>query len=115
MKRLFFVLLMLILPLQAVWAAAGVYCQHEQGQAASHFGHHGHQHKASPDKHEQGNPGGKADSDCGYHHASDSKTVLASVDAVVADTSMQFSYFHLPRYSHRAPDKPERPKWPAAA
>lgn len=106
---------MLILPLQAVWAAAGAYCQHEQGQAARHFGHHDHRHKASPDSREQGNPGGKADSDCGYHHASDSKTVLASADAVVAGTSMQLSCFHLPRYSHRAPDEPERPKWPAAA
>ncbi|MFZ5508695.1 MAG: hypothetical protein ACOZCP_01445 [Pseudomonadota bacterium] len=114
-KRLLFVLLMLILPLQAVWAAAGAYCQHEQGQAAWHFGHHDHRHKASPGDGEQGNPGGTADTDCGYHHASDSKTVLPSADAAVPDTSTQFSCFRLPRLSDLAPDEPERPNWSAAA
>lgn len=41
------ILLMIAIPFQFSWAAAAVYCQHEQG--GSHFGHHGHQHQSPSD------------------------------------------------------------------
>ncbi len=45
MRRfLILILLMIAIPFQFSWAAAAVYCQHEQG--GSHFGHHGHQHQS---------------------------------------------------------------------
>lgn len=46
MRKILALLLLLILPLQFAWAGAGVYCQHEEGQAAQHFGHHEHQQAA---------------------------------------------------------------------
>ena len=44
MRRLFFVLLLVLLPLQWSWAAAGSVCAHESG-TTTHFGHHAHQHR----------------------------------------------------------------------
>ncbi|MCG5260517.1 cobalt-zinc-cadmium resistance protein [Cupriavidus gilardii] len=47
MRRFFLILLVMLLPLQSVWAAATAYCQHEQRPTAQwHLGHHQHQHRA---------------------------------------------------------------------
>lgn len=46
MRRFFLILLVMLLPLQSVWAAAAAYCGHEQRPAAQwHLGHHQHQHR----------------------------------------------------------------------
>lgn len=48
-NRLLLIVVMVLLPLQMVWAAAAPYCGHEARLAAKkHFGHHEHQHEASP-------------------------------------------------------------------
>jgi hypothetical protein len=47
MRRWLAVLLLVFLPLQAVWAAAAPYCHHEEGASTLHVGHHAHEH-ASP-------------------------------------------------------------------
>ncbi len=44
MRKVLTVLLIMLLSLQASWAAAASYCRHEQGTAARHFGHHEHRH-----------------------------------------------------------------------
>ncbi|WP_338016823.1 DUF2946 family protein [Noviherbaspirillum sedimenti] len=61
------ILLLTILPLQYSWAAAAVYCEHEQGHVA-HFGHHGHQHQAHADKSDAEDQGTSKQfhSDCEY-------------------------------------------------
>lgn len=47
MRRLLFVLLLLVLPFQMVWASAAPYCAHEVDISANkHFGHHEHKHAA---------------------------------------------------------------------
>jgi len=43
-RRLFVILLMIVLPVQFAFAAASGYCGHESGTAAKHIGHHEHQH-----------------------------------------------------------------------
>lgn len=43
-RRLLTLLMLIILPLQFAYAVAAMYCQHESGQGASHFGHHAHVH-----------------------------------------------------------------------
>ena len=43
-RRLFVILLMIVLPVQFAFAAASGYCGHESGSAARHIGHHVHQH-----------------------------------------------------------------------
>lgn len=44
MRRLLILVLAWVLPLQFAWAGVAIYCQHESGLAAQHFGHHEHQH-----------------------------------------------------------------------
>lgn len=46
MRRLLFIFLLAVLPLQWSWAAIGNACAHESGPQA-HFGHHAHQHQDS--------------------------------------------------------------------
>jgi hypothetical protein len=115
MKRLALIFLMLLLPLQSVWAAASAYCQHEQGVATQHFGHHTHQHKASADRNDgTGKSPLNVHADCSSCHLScpavtesvRSIAVTASGSLVVAD--------HLDALSSVFPDSPERPKWASA-
>lgn len=41
-------LLLVVMPVQFVWAAAAPYCAHETTESASkHFGHHFHKHQGS--------------------------------------------------------------------
>ena len=58
MRRWLAVLLLALLPFQLTWAAVAPYCQHEATQAG-HFGHHEHQHHATP----QGDVDGTSDAD----------------------------------------------------
>jgi hypothetical protein len=47
MRRFVLIFMMLLLPFQWSWAAAGSVCEHEAG--GTHFGHHQHEHQAAPD------------------------------------------------------------------
>lgn len=47
MRRLLFVMLMLVLSLQSVWTAAANACTHEPTGSRAHFGHHEKHHEAS--------------------------------------------------------------------
>ena len=44
MRRIALVLLMVLLPLQSIWAAAANATQHERGGGVKPFGHHEHAH-----------------------------------------------------------------------
>nr|WP_288119585.1 cobalt-zinc-cadmium resistance protein [Thiomonas sp.] len=113
-KRLLFVLLMLILSLQAVWAAANAYCQHEQGAATQHFGHHAHRHQAA-DKSDSGNiPASGFHGDCASCHFGAVGVATSSLDmlpsapaspAVSPENNFLLSIFL---------EGPERPKWASA-
>ncbi|MBK9623505.1 MAG: hypothetical protein IPO38_02795 [Rhodocyclaceae bacterium] len=116
MKRLALIFLILLLPLQSVWAAASSYCQHEQGVATQHFGHHTHQHQVTTDSNDgTGKSPLNVHADCSSCHLScpavtesvRSIAVTASGSLVVAD--------HLDALSSVFPDHPERPKWVPAA
>lgn len=66
MRRVLILVLAWVLPLQFAWAGVATYCQHETGLAATHFGHHEHQHHggANADVSKLGKtqiPGGDAD------------------------------------------------------
>lgn len=115
-KRLLFALLMLILPLQAVWAAAGFYCQHERGTATAtqHFGHHAHQHQAA-DKNDSGNiPASGFDGDCAFCHLGCVGVVTSSLDvpssAPASPAVSPVTPFRLSTFL----EGPERPKWASA-
>ncbi len=49
MRRWLAIFLLVFIPLQFTWAAASAYSQHENWDAANHFGHHAHEHKMSAD------------------------------------------------------------------
>lgn len=77
---------MLMLPLQATWAAAAAYCAHESSPAsAKHIGHHEHVHKASAgDSSKTGGfvKVGDMDPDCDYCHLSVTQWLPALPDVV---------------------------------
>ncbi|WP_066338667.1 hypothetical protein [Azohydromonas lata] len=67
MRRFVLVLLIALLPFQAIWAAAANACGHEHaGGSKAHFGHHEHVHKAAAaaDR-DASDEGGTADWSCG--------------------------------------------------
>lgn len=114
LKRLFFILLMLIVPLQATWAAASAYCQHEQGAATQHVGHHAHQHQAADKDKSGGAPQAGFHADCAFCHlgcvgvvasSPDTPSITAASPAVSPEISFLPSIFL---------EGPERPKWAAA-
>lgn len=115
LKRLFFILLMLVLPLQATWAAAGTYCSHEQGSAAQHFGHHAHQHQA-PDKNDSGAGSSTTfHADCASCHlgsAGAAASLLAVSSSIPAPPAISLEISFLPSIFLEGP---ERPKWASAA
>ena len=76
MRRFLILLLMIMLSLNAAFAAAAGYCQHQkESPKAAHFGHHMHQHDRSADKSTDTGP--QIDPDCGFCHLSFSSFVPA--------------------------------------
>lgn len=108
MHRLFIIFLLVVMPLQLSWAAAGAYCQHEQGAAAKHFGHHDHQHK-------EGKPSGKVaggvDADCPNCHLGSVNLPTTPTLFVAPTVSLLISLSSLPSLPSTVPHEPERPKW----
>ncbi|TMS59770.1 cobalt-zinc-cadmium resistance protein [Imbroritus primus] len=117
MRRLLAIFLLLLLPLQTVWAAAAPYCQHEKVPSTFHLGHHTHLHQVDlPGEDTDSNaPAGTADIDCHACHAfcgamPVTTLLLQGVDAPVI----------LPVSTSLAPPtppqlQPERPNWPVRA
>ncbi len=111
-RKFFFLVLLLILPVQFAWAAATGYCRHETGEAAKHFGHHEHQHRTAQDgvsKDSEAPSSLGADSDCGVCQLSAAQLV-PSTKAVIAITSAEPPRFACgARYDSYIPSGPERP------
>ncbi len=114
MKRLILVLMLFLLPLQASMAAAGAYCQHEQGAATQHFGHHAHQHQGADKDSPAGGSAASFHADCAFCHLGCVGAVTSSLDvassappAPAAPPDNNFLLVFL--------DGPERPKWASAA
>lgn len=111
MKRLVIILMLMLFPLQATWAAIGAYCQHESDVAAQHFGHHAHQHKADEGKTKKGALP-KFDADCAFCCVSGIAHFISSFDYIPID---ELSMAHALTASDALPsslhERPERPKW----
>jgi cytochrome c5 len=116
MRRFLIIFLLFALPLQVSWAAVAIYCNHESGAAAQHFGHHEHEHQAT-------------NTDPAQDASKDTSTLTVDTDCVVCHLGgvgmmpMAFSSTasnapHAERIaagttllSFVVPDRPERPKW----
>ena len=116
MRRFVALLLLVLLPLQAIWAAAAPYCQHEDEAASHHIGHHQpeHQHATAVDAGDHGDEASSTHSDC---HVCHSGTVL--VHEVRLVQAMSTTTLPVPTLTQGLPApptaRPERPKWPALA
>lgn len=113
MRRFLITLLLVLLPLQSVWATAAAYCGHVAGPHQVHFGHHnGHQHDASVDKkHTNDKASGGLDNDATHCHGAVT-AVLMSPLALPVLASAEPPARH-PEAKRQAPalSPPERPQW----
>ena len=115
MKRIFLIFLLVMLPFQMSWGAVASYCQHEEGKAAQHFGHHDHKHHASAStKQDKSNPG-KIDSDCGYCHLSWAKSACTAVSPIAFPQDSTPVEVQLSSYLSHIPDGLIRPDWQPAS
>lgn len=118
MQRWLLIFLLVLLPLQFVWAAASPYCRHEQTATVQHVGHHEHAHGKSKSAAAYSestvitsdvNP--TSDSDCEYCHHSACKPVVLEVSTVaqIARSERQVSTDSVPTLPPS--DDIERPNW----
>lgn len=114
MRRFFFVLLLLVLPVQAVWAAASSYCQHEQGTATSHFGHHAHAHKAAGKGDLGSGPASAFHADCAFCHLAGVGASTPQCDVPISASSSMNVPAPGTAFLSIFLEGPERPKWVAA-
>lgn len=115
MRRWFTLLLLVLMPLQSVWAAAAAYCQHEEGRTAQHVGHHAHEHHGAASGHGQDGNAGDFDGDCGHCHLGG---VPLLPPAAVLPAVVPVADLHAPaasRFRSVDPAPIERPNWASAS
>lgn len=118
-RKLLLILLLAIMPLQSTWAGVAAYCQHEQGVAVSHFGHHDHgcRNAQAPQADAEGQSAGAsfADGDCEVCHGGIVAVSPVSPALAVAPTANEAlkgaPALSLPDFTSH----PDRPNWPALA
>jgi hypothetical protein len=116
MLRWVIIFLLMFLPLQATWAVAGSYCQHETGQAAQHFGHHAHRHheaKTADHGHEKKSKpnSGAPDNDCGSCHSCGEVLVAQDAEFPLNKTIGGFAGPYLNRPLSGFVSRLYRPNW----
>lgn len=125
MRKLVALLLLFLMSFQTSWAAIAGYCQHEQGAAVAHVGHHEHKHKAGhaplAGKSAHGILAGDSvsaastsggDPDCSVCHAGFLPALM--IEPALSVHVLTVSGLAEPSESHppTAPlDLPERPNW----
>ncbi len=116
MRRWFFIwLVLLVLPLQQVWAAAAPYCAHEATTGAmAHLGHHEHQHISGGAVTAIGDDAAEATgayhADCGTCHLGACAAWPMQASGMATPTREAHAAFPLPRYRSHTPDGPDRPQ-----
>ncbi|RZL04249.1 MAG: hypothetical protein EOP36_01140 [Rubrivivax sp.] len=112
MRRLIAIVLLMLLPVQALWAAAEPYCQHEHDAAAHHVGHHAHEHhdQDGSDK-DPSMASSLADHD---HHCCASLSLLPCGLSVPGTLpAADFVAPPLATYAQVQVSRIERPQWPS--
>lgn len=111
-RRLIFIVLLAILPVQFSWAAASAYCRHESGAAMKHFGHHEHQHQAAPDgasKDKKAASSTQTDNDCGTCQLSAAQPIPPAAPAMAVQGTEPPRFGCAATYGSHIPSGPERP------
>ncbi|HEX5373532.1 MAG TPA: DUF2946 family protein [Aquabacterium sp.] len=118
MRRFLAVLLLVLLPLQSIWAAAAPYCQHE-ASGSSHVGHHTHEHHQAAADDVGADTSSDAltmdHADCHACQAA-SLAMLGLVDSYRRPVSSEI-HFDTTQAGTTAPPsiRPERPQWRSLA
>ena len=134
MRRWLLILLLVLLPIQSVWAEAAAYCQHEgqhegqyenprQNQRAdggtSHWGHHEHAHQhsdaAQAPADDPSSPLASVDVDCNVCHAGGAVPFPAWQRAPSVSWVSAVQPHRTPALATRALAPPDKPNWAAAA
>ncbi|MDH4463487.1 MAG: hypothetical protein QE290_05540 [Acidovorax sp.] len=120
MRRWFLILLLVLLPLQSVWAEAAAYCQHEgqlAGDSTSHWGHHEHDHGDAPlaSGDDASSAWAGVDVDCNVCHAGGAVPFPAWQNANAAHWAGALPARHPSALPTRALAPPDKPNWAAAA
>jgi cytochrome c553 len=111
MKRFFLILLLLMMPLQAAWAAGAVYCSHDE--ATMHPGHHVHKHPSSSSQ-DDDTPSGDCD-DCDACHHLSASAMLSSQPNLPLPKGAPHMRGELRRYVSHVADLVPPPNRPARA
>ena len=112
-KRFLSTLLLVVLPLQSVWATAAVHCGHVAGAHQPHFGHHsGHHHGASADKAlTSDNAGSGLDSDATHCHGAVTAVLMSALAWPVLASAEPPAPPAEAKRQAPALSPPERPQW----
>ena len=110
MRRWFAILLLVLLPLQSLWAAAAPYCAHEESPTTMHVGHHAHEHQDAQQDEDVPEGPGASHADCHVCHGAG-----AAVTAVLEASSQRGHSRSLPMWARALPIppvfQPDRPNW----
>lgn len=110
MRRWFAILLLVLMPLQSLWAAAAPYCAHEESPKAMHLGHHTHEHQQSQadDGTSKGSPATHADCHVCHGGAAVAMGAIGTLDqpTVGGDAPRLVSLIRTAPVT-----QPERPNW----
>lgn len=113
MKRLLFVFVLLVIPLQSSWAAVAAYCKHENGVAAKHVGHHVHKHQGASSDAAGDPPRGidSLDGDCGFCFLGTMNFVQSSFSLPQLDPASSLHETPLRFHPSFIPKGLDRPNW----
>lgn len=116
MRRLVLVLLIVLMPLQAVWAAAANACGHEPTIGKTHFGHHEHAQTAAVQASDHAVSDDVADADwscgadCSTCHGHGWSAALLHSPLAVTQSGPDFLFSGYQRFvPQRDPESPLRP------
>lgn len=129
-RKIVTLLVFLMLPFQATWAAVAPYCLHEVGTAALHLGHHNHEHNEPENSEKRDNNSEHLfanidlsassaltyiDSDCGVCHLNCGSAILTVVSSFESFFAASQMTNVISSSSEANQSRPERPKWPSLA
>jgi len=122
MRRWLTIFLLVLLPMQFVWASAASYCQHEQNVKAAHVGHHEHQHDDASPAAEQAaaddtssSSAGINHADCSYCHLSCAKSFACARPDYAVPMREAFASGVVQGHLSPLHERIERPNWQRAA
>lgn len=116
MRQFLLLLVLVLVPFQYAWAGVSAYCQHEEGKAAQHFGHHVDFHHGDANAAHSDHAGSKSKSFESDHHHCVSPAMVTVAPALEPLLTLFVVHLSPPLgFSSSIVGPPERPNWSLAA